>query len=108
VEGVLGRHEKYEWWPMTREFICTCETSLGTSYPDPAHRAHVAAALRAELAEWLGSEGAVADAARAINRADDVALEASNFGALCATYDEQARAALAALAECVGVEEVGA
>ena len=42
---LLTEHERYEWWPMTREFICTCEQSLGTSYPDPTHRKHIAAVL---------------------------------------------------------------
>jgi hypothetical protein len=44
---LLAEHDGYEWWPMTREFICTCEASLGTSYPDAAHRAHVAAVIAA-------------------------------------------------------------
>jgi hypothetical protein len=53
---VLAEHAGYEWWPMTREFICTCETSIGTSYPDPAHRAHVAAALTQLVETMLAAE----------------------------------------------------
>ena len=53
VERVLLDHEEYEWWPMTREFICTCEASLGRSYPDKEHRAHVAAKVREHLADWI-------------------------------------------------------
>lgn len=48
---VLAAHDRYEWWPMTREFICTCEASIGRSYPDAAHRQHVAEALAARTVQ---------------------------------------------------------
>lgn len=45
VINLLSDHDGYEWWPMTREFICKCETSLGRSYPDKVLKEHVAEKL---------------------------------------------------------------
>lgn len=75
VAGVLAEHSDYEWWPMTREFICTCEASLGTSYPDAAHRAHLAAALESLIAE--ARAGALREAA------DDVQDECRHSSESC-------------------------
>lgn len=47
VINVLSDHDGYEWYPMTREFICKCETSLGQSYPDKAWKEHAAEKLLA-------------------------------------------------------------
>ena len=69
-----------------------CECGQWDDSGSESHAAHVAAAIR----EHLLSEAVVERAGRAINRADDAALAENNFGTLCATYDEQARAAVTA------------
>jgi hypothetical protein len=80
---------------------CECGADVRTH---DAHRAHVAAALRAEVGRWLESEGARQVAALAIHR--------SCCGPNCDTPDDddayEARCTLAALAEQVGqVASVG-
>jgi hypothetical protein len=87
VEGVLAAHRAIvsgdeDGWHV----VCTC----GHREPGDGTVAHVAAVLRAEVRAWLESEEAV-----------------SLVGGLLACR-MSVRAALAALAECVGVEEVGA
>jgi hypothetical protein len=87
IEGVLRDHEQVRG---RAGVYCSCEVPRAYGYKPSQHRAHVAAALRAEVGRWLGSEVE-----------NERAAEAWGKG-------RTGRAALAALAECVGVEEVGA
>jgi hypothetical protein len=74
----------------------------------PGHAAHVAAALRAEVRAWLESEGASDVTAEAIHRSDCGCPDWHADDQEDQTYNEHARATLAALAECVGqVASVG-
>ena len=77
-------------WSLRQKALMTDEDCY------EAHRAHVAAALLDHLRAVAADEGVREVVARSINHVDDEALVRTNFEHLCATYDEQATAALTA------------
>jgi hypothetical protein len=112
VEGVLGRHvltNSFTTIEGHKAASCSCGEAafpvdwLGMRWEVEArlHRAHVAAALRAEVRAWLESEGARLAAAEGV---EDYAYP----GLSVIECERAAKSALAALAEQVGqVASVG-
>jgi hypothetical protein len=106
-EGVLGRHEYV--LGIGRGGICACgfvptvnPSTLATQ--QDYHRAHVAAELRAEVGRWLGS-GPIQALADQWNETPDYTPSEYDQGRVDQRHDMTMQL-LAALAECVGVEEV--
>lgn len=62
IAGLLAEHDRYEW-VGGKGFLCKCGAPIGTSYPDPRLRAHVAAEIAARLAGLAVNETAVTDEA---------------------------------------------
>lgn len=61
-EHALGQHAQVKGWPIVE---CRCGWCADHGQDYTAHRAHLAAALNAEVARWLADEGTrerVADA----------------------------------------------